>query len=369
MRQWAPVLALALLALLVALFVGAAEPAGPSVDARRGEGYRGLFRVLEARGVDVARQVDPVDTLPPDTTFVLAGPLHRPYAAEEARALALWVSRGGHLVLLPDVDALTADSALLAAFELLRVEEDVTPPLGFSAWRAWTAERERRVAPDGRELRARDDRNAVACPASAEVLFTRPDGAARVCTWRRAKGRVTLVQDASVWSNARLGEADHLAFAVDLLGEGPVRFDERHRGAAPPAAAGAHDLGVAPDALLAHVLVLYGLAAWSLSRPFGPGVRRRDEPRPASTRELLALAELHRRGGHAREAGERLLTLARARQERRGEPADTLPATFEGGEAELVALAAEVERATYRGSAASTASAEGWSPGLVLAKK
>ncbi|MFZ5476612.1 MAG: DUF4350 domain-containing protein [Myxococcota bacterium] len=340
MRRWAPLVVLAAAVVLVGVLAGSPEAGGPTVDGRGPGGLRALYRVLEARGGDVGRWEAPPEGLPAGATFVVAGPTRRLFTREHAEAVVAWIAGGGHLVLAPDGGGGDGERALVEALGLARADERVDPPLGWSAWRAWTTLRERRERASGEVLRARDDRRAPLCPADADVLYTRGDGEPRICAWTRGRGRVTLVNDASVFTNARLGEGDHLAFAVGLLGEGRVLFDEWHQGAG--GAVAARDLGPAPEALAAHAVALYALAVWTVARPFGRRLAGADAPRPASTRELLALAELHRRGGHAYDAGVKLLRIARARLARRGEDPKALPEGFAGGERQLVEVAARV---------------------------
>ena len=190
---------------------------------------------------------------------------------------------------------------------------------------------------------ARQDVDRPLLDAEVETLYLDPGGQPAIY-WLRERGRgpVLMVDNATALGNGWLAEGENLSL-LEALAErlpGPLIIDEWHQGYGAADPEGAAVLRPA-ELVLVHLLLLYLAAIWTLSRPFGPRSRAGGAPRGSAARDLEVLASLHRAGGHAEEAGRRLLALVRERAGRRAEELG-LPERFEGGEAELLALARQV---------------------------
>jgi hypothetical protein len=178
----------------------------------------------------------------------------------------------------------------------------------------------------------------------ARVLFTSPRGLPVVAVFRRRGGRVVMLP-ADALANSRLGEAGNADLLETLLlNLGPRwAFDEYHHGLVTADAAGG-GLGRTADLLLAHLVLLYLLAALALARRQGPPWREPAAVGGSAASFLRGLAALHHRLGHHHEAA--LLLLRRARELDRGL---TLPPELDSqaaaaGPEELVEIARQVAR-------------------------
>lgn len=349
-------LLLALLALIVLVVILLQDPGAnkPTVRSPLPEGYRAAFAYLEARGYEVLAWQRPLDDLESTAaTLVIAAPFSRGLSEAERASLDAWLAEGGTLVLLPSGrDDAGAESLFLLDLGLAQERIADGEPVAWDEWRAWKTGRQafRRVGGDAwpgapERIHARRAAIRVNQPGGARTLFLDEDDAPVVFEIPRGEGRIVVVNDASVWSNALLSAPGNLALLELVAGSGPLLFDEWRQGYADPDTEGAVTAG-AFEILIAHVFIVYLAAVWALGKRFGPRLVEARLLRGSVARDLRAIAALHQRGGHAKEAG--ALMLSRARQLARGRTGpDELPESFEGGEKELHALGrriAELQR-------------------------
>jgi hypothetical protein len=178
---------------------GTTESRG-SARSTADDGARAFRTLLGRYGVATRDQAGALPRdLPADTTLVvLDGEF--PSAREIARARA-FVARGGHLVLAgPD------------AAEWVGLRSVGTTTRG-------PAEVRESVA--GRSYRVR---------IGSEPRWITPDGSRLVRTERIGRGRVTLVSTSAPFRNTELARADNAAFALAVVGDGPVVFAEGAHG-------------------------------------------------------------------------------------------------------------------------------------------
>ncbi|HXH56670.1 DUF4350 domain-containing protein [Iamia sp.] len=192
------------------------DPGGPSGStfATGDDGTAAWADLLELRGVRVTRIQEPLAdaSLHPATTLVVVDP---PDAAPAAslRAVADHVARGGRLV------AVGAGAS-----------DHVAAAVGHDP--GWTEEGPTRAqaladAPEttGVEQLSGGGRGRY----RTTTRFTPLVGGSGEVT-AMARGGVVAVADASLLSNRHLGDADAAAFALALVGDGPVAFAEAQHG-------------------------------------------------------------------------------------------------------------------------------------------
>jgi len=319
-----------------------------SAQVHRSRGLLAAARYLDATGAPTQRWERPLDELSvdPDASLVLALPMKNGLTEAEQSALTRWRIGGGRVVVLTSGDEPRAsDQELLDLLDLFAVDRREEAPLWWFDWKDWATRRERLTSKLGWPSPVVIQPGAYATRPleEVEVLYRGPDGDPAVYRWRPSGwGEIVVVDNATALGNRWLGEAENLALLERLFPAGqPVIFDEWRQGYSAVEVVDADAVLTPSQLLLAHLLLLYGAAIWTLSRPFGPPARDAGVRRGSVSRDLLALASLHRYGKHAEQAGQRLLELARERAGRRvGELG--LPEQFDGGEDELIALARQV---------------------------
>lgn len=375
--------AVGLVFVAILVWFSTSSGAGPSTWSRGPRGLQLAHAYLEARELPVARWDVPLTELGTPGSeaspgaLVLALPLRRGLSDEEAAALDRWVIAGGRLVVLGSGERVPpAEAYTLRKLGLEGRPLRGDPPLWWFSWKAWTEEVGELVPeePGGMALTVRTGDAAlrpVAQPVarvlqrfddagqptpeeleewSGLVGTEAPSGTPAVFSIRRGYGEVFVVNNGSAFGHGLLEEGDNLAFLEGLAREitadgGTLAFDELHHGFPAPGAEPPAEADPAFWAVVGQLGLLWILAVWTVSRPFGPPLARMRTRSGAVGRELAALASLHRRSKHAPEAGARLLALARARARRGGLGEAELPEAFEGGEAELLALARSVGEA------------------------
>ncbi|HEX8499926.1 MAG TPA: DUF4350 domain-containing protein [Pyrinomonadaceae bacterium] len=298
-----------------------------------GTGTRALFEYLRQRGADVSRWVRPAEELAgPDApeSLVMVGPLRREPEKEEAEAVLRWVSAGGRLVLvdrtpspqllpppgrwrvlsetveLPGPDALPHDAEnmtrgvpLLAPAQptaLTRHVVEVTRSRFASRLHVYqTAD----APPEPEDEEAAGDEPADADAPVIHVLDGREGPGALLVDYAYGGGRIVVLSDPYVVSNAGINRADNLFLAANVVtggAGGRVAFDEFH-----------HGYGEARNHLFAYfrgtpVLWMFGQFAlvalavvWTRGRRFA---RPLPAPRPDRRSKLefvSSMAELQQR--------------------------------------------------------------------------
>jgi hypothetical protein len=344
MIRWLPVV------LAIALVVGASlifsgdDAAWPSVANTGPSGYHVASRYLTEHGRDVRVWTEPLDTLPADATLVLALPALVDPDDAEATTLLQWARGGGHFVLLPSPSGPVPPS-LESALRLDLLEVNRKPPLSYFEWKDWYLARTRLQGAGGTLITA-DAAWRVVCPPGAEPLYRTTEGEAAVCRWGIGAGSITVVPDSTVFTSARLPLGDNLALLEELLPAGrPVCFDERGFSVAAAAVDEEHARGV--EALVAQLGFVYIAAIFAVARAFGPGRRSQTEGASSLARDVRVLGRLHAAGGHVHDAGNALLTMARARFP--ADPGLAARREFTGGADAFVALARQVTELERRG--------------------
>lgn len=262
---------------------------------------------LAARGRDVRTLDLPVDAQTDGTLLVaLTGP--QSWEADEALGLLAWVQRGGHVVLLPSLDA-PLPERLGDAFGLVSYGVERPAPGTYDAWSARQAAATTLTGALG-VVRVREGAWRVPCVGGQTDMQDRL-GEARACTIGIGKGEVKLVADTSVFGGDLLALADNLTLLEALFPEGaPVLLDYHITGQVRgEPLAGAGVIG----GLLAQGALLYLLALWQRARPLGPTRIGLPDREPGMVRELRTLGSLHAAAGHGLPAARRMLEMARSR--------------------------------------------------------
>jgi hypothetical protein len=288
--------------------------------------------------------------------LVLAFPWQGLPTADLDEAIDFHLGRGGDLVLAYSGDEAGAERVL----GLWRGRRARSVPLAPWRWRPfmhreWDLRPAERRDPRGRPVRIWAPRVLPEVGPGAQVLYTSPGGQPVVAVFRYHGGRVLLLP-ADALANARLGETGNVDLLESLLVNlGPRwAFDEYHHGLV-TTDAGDIKLGRAADLLLAHLILLYLLAALALARRQGPAWREPAALAGSAATFLLGLGALHHRLGHHREAAQLLLRRARELDRGLALPPELERQAETAGPRELVEIARQVARrrsghsATYPG--------------------
>lgn len=262
-----------------------AQEVGFQGEARRNP-LLALERLLAAQGEAVESRIHLAELPPPPATLFLAASGHSPYLARSGE-LRVWMSRGGHLVLVPAAAGSGDADALLK-------------PFGLQARDARQGSREPEMAllrlPEARaplavqfyprvRLAYGGSRAPLAIAGSAGDLLVRiPAGS----------GRLTVLADDSFLRNGRIGQHDHAAAALALLsGNGPVWVVREQLGASLAALIWRN----AREAAIAFaVLVL--LALWAAAARFGPLLPAEDTRRRRLLDHIAGGGRFLWRNGH-----------------------------------------------------------------------
>ena len=283
---------------------------------------------------------DPLDV--DETLLVTAFPWQRGAGEDELRGLNDWLRRGGTVVVAySDVfpgpwEGRVLEGLGMGGRERLRPAAPWSP-ISWWAYRTqrWTLEPEPAAGPLPRlELGAVD--RAPLPPDGAHILYRRPpledetsaatkagsapsvrdpsyDAPAMIFTFERLGGRV-LVLPARLWSNGELLKAGNLASVEGLAGRLGVGadtawcFDEYHHGSVDAALVRSEVDRLPWDLFFLHLGLLYGLALWTLARPFGPVWQERPAHAGSTAAFLESLGSFHHRLGHHRDAARRMRT-------------------------------------------------------------
>lgn len=303
--------------LVVALIVVAAFGDGEAVDGPDGssfvttpQGTAALFETLDTVGVDVGRLRSPItpDALSDVGTILAIDVGSSSYDPAEIQRLAGFVSSGGRLVVggRPQPDLV---EALLD-----------TPP----DWSAATVLNGVQTIGGGTVV---SGRFGVFGPGPGIPLVVSGDRRLAVAH-PIGEGVLVLVADAAVLSNATLDRAENAAFALGVVGDGPVLFDEFRHGFTEGGRTGL--LAAAPDAWVAAGLlaIVAGTVALIVyGRRFGPPEPEGRDLVPSRERLIVAVGSTLRRTGSPVEATEPLRREAIERLRARASlPADAVEA-------------------------------------------
>ncbi len=314
------------LLLVVAGLVGGRAPAGTAA----------LVRLLRATGHRVRAGSAPP---PPPGTFVLLGDLR---TADEERPILQWVQTGGRLVVADPASALLPMLGVGAA--------------GRAGWiTLGTTLTAACVAPPAVGVRAlvvSSSDSALSLTGPEAVGCFRGAGGPFVAILTRGRGTVIVLGGASPLTNTYLGRGDDAAFAMQVLGPGPIVFGSAlPAGLAASTEGGAWSLvpGRAKAAIASLVLALVAFALVRARRLGRPVVEDPISPVPAG--ELVrASAGLYRRAGAAGFAGTLLRRGAAVRMgDRLGVPRGD-PATVADRLAQVGAVGRDRARAALAGA-------------------
>ena len=373
-RLWGPWLILLPMMLAVWWLASSTQfDRGPSVLSDRSSGWMLAHRYLEARGTEVDLGTSPLgqtadgagegaEAVQP-AVQVVAFPWLQPASNDELDALDGHLRDGGTVVVAFSTQRSgVSQEVVLDRLGLTQVRQDRPRPLWPTEW--W------RVRRGGLRLDSAEDRAPLwvssdtpwvpAAPPQAEVYHFAPavdaggEAVPMVFAYPRHRGRVVVLPN-EVLANGRLGDRERGQGSADLLeslrqGLGGVwRFDEYHHGIVGRSANDARRTQRSWDLFAVHLVLLYGLALWALSRRFGP-VHPPPTTRLGTTRTFLdALGALHHQLGHHHDAARQLV--ARVRRLDPQLPAEDLEARASevSRGADLLKLAQEVAELQRRG--------------------
>ena len=349
-RRLAVVVALCLLVLAgVALLFQQAGDARGSARSRGPAGWIAARRYLEARGAKVELLASPAHRSTATGVLVVTFPWQQGFSPESAEQLRSHLRRGGDLVLAyTGTRAGAAETLVLLEldFPLREVRKPVWTPMAW--WRFTREEWDLRPAAGlggAAPVRVWAPRWIPTIPKEARVLFTSPKGEPAVAVLERYGGRIWLLP-ADALANSRLagaGNADLLETLLRRLGD-RWAFDEYHHGLSTPTAADNVAFRRILDLVLIHLVVLYMVALFTLSRRFGPSWAQPPVVTGSVGSFLRGLGALHDRLGHHAEAAQQLLSRARELDRGLVVPEDLARRAEAAGPKDLVELAAAVAR-------------------------
>lgn len=220
-------LVLALIAVMRAQHAPQPEVSTPSSYDYGRSGYAAVYELLRREGVTVSRFERAHALLSRSTTTLVIAQTSLDLLAGQSGlekndvvAVKEWVAAGGRLIVLSPPYGDAGDTLLgIPASRTVDPASPVAAPFA----RLPLAAGVRAVA--GNFSAQFDD---AAAPKAIPLLAT---GRGLVAIeYRLGKGTVVVFTDASVFSNARLPQADNARLALNLLGSGGVAFDETAHG-------------------------------------------------------------------------------------------------------------------------------------------
>ena len=251
-------------------------------------GTSALYGVLERVGAKVERWEKRYDLLTDDVNVLIVVAPPREPDADETKAVLAWVARGGTLVYFPS-----------------RATGSFAAGLG---WRVDARERgvssiTAKLGHDLYELRLGTDSRVHPAPGAkpAPVALAEDELGWVVSEAKMGRGRMIVVSDPAMVSNAMIGEADNAAAVVrgmvlPAAAGGRVAFDEYHHGFA-----GAQDLlGYVMSTPAGYVMwhaLIAGFLLILLTRRIGPAREIHEERRRRPQEFIEAFARLCRARG------------------------------------------------------------------------
>ncbi len=333
--------------LLIVVASASPAPVARSTWSGHGDGYQRAYDVLEASGLPVERWQRPIDELPEGpSTLVWILPDRLPWSSTELEHVTEVLDAGGRVVLWSRSESMAMDtylSFLDLTIGLMDLNLRPTPSLWIGEWLSYSREPLTTPLPElGTSVTyLPGPLHHTTLPPAA--VYGAVEGEAPVLQVHEVRGgEVWWMRQSDAFTNGRLQQDGnlHLLLAMFADAPGPIRFEEYHQGFSDLADAGPSPQLKVGRQLAIVGLLIYLLVVWMQSRAFGARLPQLQQLRSRVRTELMAVARIHDRSGHAPEAGQRMLDIARRQT---GDP--ELPDTFSGGEDDLVALAEQVTRA------------------------
>jgi hypothetical protein len=287
-------------------------------------GTQAWYSLLAETGRKVTRwQEAPASLLTsktPPTVFVMVGSLRRPVTEQEADAILEWVNHGGRLVLFdrelpPKLVVASSDWKIelnaVPNFELFSVDpsnrQEMTrdmaamhPSQPSVFTQGVNAVQFSRFAvkidisrKSGGETSASD-----ALGSGSPAVYVSKDGRNYVVDAPYGSGRVILVADPYIVSNAGVSLADNAVLANDLVAteNGVIAFDEFHQGYSNDSNRFlAFFAGTPVVAIFFQGLLLVGVVFYSRSRRFARPLVEKEPDRLSKLEYITAMAELQQR--------------------------------------------------------------------------
>ena len=303
-------------------------------------GTRALYEFLQQSGYKVARWTQSPAALLNErgvrpATFVVVGQLRTPFRDDEAASLLLWVADGGRLVvidrepdesLLPPAGPLSLDSSVPQypapdtrpdeAEKMTERVPQVTPAQPTLLTRDVERIQPSRFAASLRAYRASEEGQAHAPPAGRSTPTVGDEGDAKslpvthVRDWRGetgallidyayGRGRIVVLSDPYIVSNAGLAQADNLQLATNVVtGAGGLdAFDEYHQGLGALGRSGALAFfsGTPFLWMFAQAAVITLAVLWTRGRRFARPLPAAEEDRRSKLEFVASMAELQHR--------------------------------------------------------------------------
>jgi hypothetical protein len=321
----------------------------------RATGTRALYDLLSESGYKAMRWREAPDRLlaaggDKVRTFVIVGRPRVAITKEEAKALMLWVERGGRLVIIdrrPEEDLLppSGDWRVTTEFleypnfsvdpadpaemtkdvkavtpvqptRLTRDVESVMPSRFFSAIKIFAtnntgdaskAERDNsgnenangHESSPGHSAESESTESSLSAPISpAPVVHLGTPSAGLLVDYPHGEGNIILLADPFIVANVGIGLKDNLQLTLNLLASsgGLIAFDEFHQGrGATHNAFASYFAGTPVLAIFAQVGLIIILVLWTRGRRFARPLPLREVDRRSSLEFVASMAELQQR--------------------------------------------------------------------------
>ncbi len=289
-RRWILVAVAVMVTLGTSVFIWRFLPryvAAPTSFSPSPQGVKAIYLLLGKLGDHSVRWEQPWDRLPKTGSLLVYQP-DEPVFPEETRALLSWV-RSGHLVWVETENGNLIRSLLgtaLVGGSPRRYVHPLRRDVITAGVRSVFPDTTRRIVPGGAGI--------------GEV----GDGRGWVVAIRNlGRGRL-VVSTGYLLANANLARGGNLRLALNILGRGPVLFDEYHHGYAllPAGRKTVAGPSLPPNDWVAvfQAAVAVGLALYWAGARLGPPLAPTGPAQPWAGEYALAQARLFRRAGAAR---------------------------------------------------------------------
>lgn len=285
-------------------------------------GTQAYFTLLTETGRKAVRWQEPPDALSQGSrstlrTFVIIGPLRRPFTEPETSKLLDWVSHGGRLVVI-DREPEAAFVTTSANWDLKLQQQEVSVSDVFASGSEPSAVKAPIADPVQPSPYSAGVGNVQPSKLASSIEFSRKpiaDGAPEggfvgplihfrsgdkniVVDVPFGSGRIVFLTDPFVVSNGGIASADNAQLAVNLAsnGDGIVAFDEFHQGFGSNNNRLAQFFAGTPVvAIFFQLAALAGLVFYSRSRRFARPLPDAEPDRLSKLEYVGAMAELQQR--------------------------------------------------------------------------